>query len=553
MSIKGATTVDVFFDTETSYRYPDSDAWESEIEKKLDNAVSQGFKKVRKDSIKDVNSLLGRADIDLGKSPDGLADVPTAQRVLTARNELRDIQLSTLAWNYGRYLLVASSRNTDADIDLPSNLQGLWNNSTGSAWGGKWTININTEMNYWPAGQTNLIELQEPLFDLILKVAGPRGRKLAKDLYGCGGVVFHHNLDVWGDPAPTDNYKPSTMWPLGAAWLVQHLIDHYRFTGDKEFLKTTAYPFLVEVAEFYECYTFEWEGHLVTGPSVSPENSFVVPEGFTKAGSTETMDIAVEMDSQLIRDVIRGLLEAAEILGIPDSNETVAKAKAFLPRLRPTQIGSYGQILEWRQEYKEIEAGHRHISPLYGLHPSDQFSPLVNSTLSDAAKVLLDHRVDNGAGGTGWSVTWIAGMYVRLFDGDTAWESVRKWYAKYPLHNLWNSDGGRKFQIDGNYGFTSALTEMLLQSHAQVVHLLPALPTTAFPTGSVKGLVARGGFEVSIEWKDAKLKKATVLSKHGNTLALRVADGKQFAVNGKKYTQAIKTKKGHRYVVEPRS
>lgn len=548
--ITGATIIDVFFDVETNYRYPEQNTLTAEIDQKLTAAVKQGFDKVKNVALADSGGLLGRASIDLGSSPDGLANLPTNQRVTNARNDSRDIQLSTLVWNYGRHLLVGASRNTAADVDMPANLQGVWNNKTSAAWGGKYTININTEMNYWPAASTNIIETQEPLFDL-LRIAQPRGQEMAKSLYGCDGTVFHHNLDVWGDPAPTDNYTSSTMWPMGAAWLVQHMMDHYRFTGDVNFLAETAYPYLVDVAKFYECYTFEWEGHMVTGPSLSPENSFVTPTNMSIAGNVEPMDIAIEMDNQLMRDVVTSLLEAADVLGIPETDKDVAAAKQFLPLIREPQIGSLGQILEWRYEYKEKAAGHKHLSPLYGLHPSKQFSPLINERLSKAAKVLLDRRVNGGSGSTGWSRVWLINQYARLYSGADAWTHVVAWFSKYPTTNLWNTDSGSGFQIDGNYGFTSGITEMLLQSHAGFVHILPALPVDAMPNGNAKGLLARGNFELDIQWENGAFKTATVTSILGGELSLRVQDGANFSVNGILYKGPIRSAKGTKYVITP--
>ncbi|KAJ4269821.1 hypothetical protein NW762_001490 [Fusarium torreyae] len=234
-----------------NHTYPDRKKRESAVDKKLNATIKQGFGKAKKEALANAGELLGRADINLGKSPDSLADLPTNERVLEARTNARDFQLSTIAWNLGRHMLAAASRDTKAEMDMPANLQGVWNNKTTAAWDGKYTININTEMNYWLATSTNLVETNKPLFDL-LKVAQPRGQEMAKKLYGCDGTMFHHHLDLWGDPAPTDNYTSSTMWPVGAAWLVQHMIEHYRFTGDKDFLNT-AYPYLVDVAKFFEC------------------------------------------------------------------------------------------------------------------------------------------------------------------------------------------------------------------------------------------------------------------------------------------------------------
>ncbi|KAJ6442301.1 alpha-L-fucosidase 2 precursor [Purpureocillium lavendulum] len=550
LTISGATTVDVFFNTETNYRHSNPKSLEAAVDSKLRAAVKKGYARVRREAVADAASLLGRAAIDLGTSPNGLASLPTDQRIAHARTGLEDVQLATLAWNFGRHLLVASSRNTAAAVDMPANLQGVWNNKTTAAWGGKYTININIEMNYWPAGPTNLIETQEPLFDL-LGVARPRGRAMARSMYGCDGVVIHHNLDLWGDPAPTDHNAHSTMWPMGAAWMVQHMMEHYRFTGDRNFLKRTAYPYLVDVARFYQCYTLTWEGSRVTGPSISAENSFIVPANATVAGQSIGIDIAPEQDNQLMRDVVTSLLEAATALGISDSDKDVEAARKFLDLIRAPRIGSYGQILEWRYEYKEADAGHRHLSPLYGLHPSHQFAPLVNETLSKAAKALLDHRLASGSGSTGWSRTWTINQYARLLSGAETWKHVAAWFAKYLMANLWNSDHGVNYQIDGNFGVTSGLTEMLLQSHAGVVHLLPALPAEAVPAGSARGLVARGGFEVDMEWKDGKLKKAVVTSKSGGQLKIRVGDGEAFRVNGGRYRSAIEASKGARFVVTP--
>lgn len=550
LTITNATVLDVFFDAETNYRYSDQNALEAEVDRKLNAAIDQGFEKIKEEALSDSSGLLSRASIDFGTSPDGLADFPTDVRVLNARTDTRDIQLTTLAWNLGRHMLVAASRDTDAEIDMPANLQGVWNNKTTAAWGGKYTININTEMNYWLATSTNLVETNKPLFDL-LRISQPRGQEMAKKLYGCEGTMFHHNLDLWGDPAPTDNYTSSTMWPVGAAWLVQHMMEHYRFTGDRVFLETTAYPYLKDVARFFRCYTFEWKGSMVTGPSLSPENSFVVPSHMGIAGNIEPMDIAIEMDNQLMRDVFMSLVEAAEVLDVPDEDEDVAEARKFLPLIRSPQIGSLGQILEWREEYQEKAKGHKHISHLYGLHPSAQFSPLVNETLGKAAKVSLDRRANGGSGSTGWSRIWLINMYARLYSGEDAWKHVLAWFAKYPTTGLWNTDNGRGFQIDGNYGFTNGITEMLLQSHAGLLHILPALPNKAIPNGNATGLLARGGFEVDIEWNGGIFRRATIKSTLGGKLKIRVRDGSNFWVNDRVYDGPIDTIVGREYVVTP--
>ncbi|KAF7537335.1 hypothetical protein G7054_g3862 [Neopestalotiopsis clavispora] len=525
--IQNATSVDMYFDTETNFRYPSQNDWEAEMRRKIDAAYELGYDAVKTAAIADSSELLGRVTLDLGDSPNGWADLPTDERITIARNTSADLQLSTLVFNFGRHLLVASSRNTGNGTSLPANLQGIWNNSTSAPWGGKYTININIPMNYWPAGPTNLLETEEPLFDLM-KVAQGRGQSMADRMYGCPGTVFHHNLDLWGDPAPTDNYTSSTMWPMGAAWLAWHMIDHYRFASDTDFLQDVAYPFLADVAAFYECYTFEFEGHNVTGPSLSPENTYIVPENYTIVGARPAIDIGPSMDDQLMHEVFRGLIESADVLGLENANVTAAQE--FLPSIRLPQIGSLGQILEWRNEWPESAPGQKHLSPLWALMPGRQFSPLVNETLGEAAEVLLDRRVSHGAGSTGWSRTWLINTYARLYRGDDAWNQLTEWFAVFPTpYNLYNTNQGPtgpyQFQIDGNFGFVSGVTEMLLQSHAGVVHLLPALPS-AVPTGSVTGLLARGSFEVDIVWEDRALVTANVTSLAGNELSLRQAPAK---------------------------
>ncbi|KAL2822596.1 Six-hairpin glycosidase-like protein [Aspergillus granulosus] len=555
--ITGATTVDVFLDIETNYRYQTQEALDSEIQRKLNGALKKGYDRIRTEALKDSSNLLERASINLGRSSNETRALPTNQRILRARSGIQDDpELVTLTWNYGRHMLVASSRNTAESIDLPANLQGIWNNKTTAAWGGKYTININTEMNYWPAGQTNIIETQEPLFDLF-KVAHPRAERLARDMYNCSGIVIHHNLDLWGDPAPVDNYTSSSMWPMGAAWLATHLLDHYRFTGNKQLLSKTVYPYLLDVTRFYQCYTFEHNGYRVTGPSLSPENTFYVPDNWSIAGAQAAMDIDIPMDNQLMYEVFHNLLEAATELGISSDDPNVKTAKSFLSQIHPPSIGSYGQIQEWRLDYDLRARGHRHLSPLYGLHPGTQFSPLVNTTLATAAEILLDERNDAGSGSTGWSNAWFINQYARLHRGSDAWAQIKKWFSLYPTMNLWNTDKGATFQIDGNFGVVSGVTEMLLQSTSQsdavdgLVHLLPALPPAdAVPSGSAKGLLGRGGFEVDVEWEGGKLKRAVVKSKLGRELRVRVAGGEDgVRVNGRLYRGPIRTRKGGAYVV----
>jgi hypothetical protein len=534
ISVKGATTVDIFFDAETAYRYSGASAWEAELKKKLDNAA-----------VKDTEGILSRVSLDLGSSgSSGKQPVPTRLSNFK-KNANADPELVTLYFNYGRHLLLASSRDT-GDRSLPANLQGIWNDNYDPPWQSKYTININTEMNYWHALTTNLDETHKPLFDLI-DIARPRGAAMAKKMYGCNsGFVLHHNTDLWGDAAPVDKGTQYTVWPMGGAWLSQHLMEHYRFTLDKSFLLNRAWPVLKQTAEFYYCYLFLYSGAYITGPSLSPEHSFIVPSNMRTAGKTEGADLAPAMDNELLHELFTNVLDAAAVLGINGSD--VTKAAEYLSKLKLPAVGSKGQILEWRNEYTESEPGHRHFSHLFGLYPGSQMTPARDAKLAQAAKVSLDNRIKAGSGSTGWSRVWAMNLYARLLDGAAVWSNGITFLQTYPLDNLWNSGENRWFQIDGNFGFTSAIAEMLLQSH-EGVHILPALPKSAVPKGSVKGLVARGNFVVDVAWSGGVMTQAMIVARSGGELKIRVEGGVAFKVDGKVYDGPVKTVVSGKYVV----
>lgn len=527
--IKGADRVRIYLNGVTTY--PLREKKITDCHEYLQGQMSalnfNRFERIKEAHIRRHREMFRRSVLELETGDAHLESLPTDERLKRIADGGTDTKMAELYYAYGRYLLMSCSQPGG----LPANLQGIWCEKLEPIWDSKYTININTQMNYWPAEICNLSECHLPLFDHLERML-ENGKQTAREMYGCRGFVAHHNTDVWADTAPQDLAIPASYWVMGGAWLATHIWQHYQYTLDQKFLERM-YPILYECVRFFADFLIEDRQELVICPSVSPENTYIMENG-----KTGRLCMSSVMDTAILRDILTQFLESEKILG--KKSGLGEEAGQILTRLPGFGIGRHGQLMEWREDYEEWEIGHRHFSHLYPIFPSDQINQYENPELFAAGKKSLERRMQYGGGHTGWSCAWLINLYARFGDGDSAEKYLHTLFGKLTAPNLFDMHPPLEripgipwvFQIDGNLGGACGIAQLLLQSHLGEISLLPALPSS-WKKGNVKGLCARGGFEADIAWEEGRLKEAVLYAKKGGKAVIRCREKVRILKDGK--------------------